>query len=155
MNRTFDILTRPASVFCHAQVPCVVPSRALPDTAQGTCKAVVHGTYARHFGVCPSSGVFSVFLQHYQTRVCVYSYTTIFFNEKGQTPVNFRYLVFAGLPSLHYGGPTASAYLPDPAKQTQYHSLRVSSFVCFCMLRHRCLLSGARQSTHNIIVSLS
>ena len=58
-----------ASVFCHAQVPCVVPSRALPDSAQGTCKAVVHGTYTRHFGVCPSSGVFSVFLQHYQTRM--------------------------------------------------------------------------------------
>ena len=105
-----------ASVFCHAQVPCVVPSRALPDTAQGTCKAVVHGTYARHFGVCPSSGVFSMFLQHYQTRVCVYSYTTIFFNEKGQTSVNFRYLVFAGLPSLHNGGPAGSAYLPHPAK---------------------------------------
>ena len=119
-----------ASVFCHAQVPCVVPSRALPDTAQGTCKAVVHGTYARHFGVCPSSGVFSVFLQYYQTRVCVYSYTTIFFNEKGQTSVNFRYLVFAGLPSLHNGGPAGSAYLPHPAKQLSNHSTTPSPFRC-------------------------
>ena len=81
--------------------------------------ALMHSTlaYARR-----PVGVFSVFLQHYQTRVCVYSYTTIFFNEKGQTSVNFRYLVFAGLPSLHNGGPAGSAYLPHPAKQPQYHS---------------------------------
>ena len=43
---------------------------------------------------------------------CVfYRYTACFFDEKRQTAVKFRYPVFAGLPSLHYGGLTAFAHL--------------------------------------------
>ena len=97
---------------------------------------------------------------------CVfYTYTTVFFNEKGQSTVNFRYPIFAGLPPLHYGAaslrlPTYSAQAtrlrhaitvltPLPAHSNAqiiwiFQSfvdilaldLQVNGFVRFCTLRH-------------------
>ena len=100
-------------------------------------------------------------------RCVFYTYTTCFFNEKRQTTVKFRHPVFAGLPSLHYGGLTAFAHLlrsgnpapprnhstcstSSPFRRSDYISfiatfaldLRINGFGRSCTLRHRCPPDG-------------